>query len=274
MEFIALSILSSTMLLILFRFFPSFGVNAAVAITCNYLVAGFISSFQIPTGASMEFQWWMPVAACMGVLFMLVFVLMAKTTEVTGVAMASLAAKLSMVIPIAFGLIFLHESLPIWGWLGIVAGFLSIVLVAGPVKGGKFTWHIPVLFLGAGAVDLFVNMFSNWVDVESQPLLRTCIFASSFLTGLILNRKDKFTTKNVLGGIILGTVNFGSLYFLMRSLESGPLPSATLFPVNNLGIIGLSSVLAFVIFREKLSPRTWAGLLVGALALVLLMLPG
>ena len=55
-----------------------------------------------------------------------------------------------------------------------------------------------------------------------------------------------------MGGIALGIPNFGSIYFLVLALRSGGMESSTIFPVNNVAIVMISTFLGILLFRERM----------------------
>ena len=75
-------------------------------------------------------------------------------------------------------------------------------------------------------------------------------------------------------GILLGGVNFGSIFFLVRALNyissSGRvIDSSVIFGVNNTGIVALSVLVGFWIFKGRLQPINWMGIALSAVALIL-----
>ena len=82
---------------------------------------------------------------------------------------------------------------------------------------------------------------------------------------IIINKDFSFHLKTILGGIVLGLVNFGSLYFLIKALQLDGWSSATVFTLNNVGIVMLSTLVGKFFFKEQLLPKNWAGI---ALAIV------
>ncbi|MFM7106061.1 MAG: EamA/RhaT family transporter, partial [Flavobacteriales bacterium] len=79
------------------------------------------------------------------------------------------------------------------------------------------------------------------------------------------------STKDLFSGIMLGVVNYGSIYFLVIAYNSGVMEKSTLLPLNNLGVVIVSALGAVIIFTEKLSRPNWMGLALSLLALALLM---
>ncbi len=72
--------------------------------------------------------------------------------------------------------------------------------------------------------------------------------------------------------LFLGLVNFGSIYFLVQALKVTGMDSSVFFPLNNIGIVVLSTALSVLIFKESLSKVNIAGILLSVVALVVLML--
>jgi uncharacterized membrane protein len=76
-------------------------------------------------------------------------------------------------------------------------------------------------------------------------------------------------------GALLGGVNFGSIFFLVKTLnfidpENGAIDSSVVFGINNIGIVALSVILGMLIFQEKLSAVNKTGILICIIATILL----
>ena len=91
----------------------------------------------------------------------------------------------------------------------------------------------------------------------------------ALIFGIFLG-KQKLAFKNVLGGLILGIPNYGSIYFLLKTLNNENWDSSIVFPVNNIGIVCLSVLFALLIFKEKLSKANYLGLTLAILSIVLM----
>ena len=104
MTALLLSILSSTLIFVVFKLFSRFKVNTLQAIVVNYFVAcgtglllydGEIVLQKIP-----EYPWFL-YALALGSLFIGIFNLMAWTTQRSGLSVVSVATKMSVVVPVA-----------------------------------------------------------------------------------------------------------------------------------------------------------------------------
>jgi uncharacterized membrane protein len=58
----------------------------------------------------------------------------------------------------------------------------------------------------------------------------------------------------------------------MKSLESNFLNASTFFPVNNMSIVVLGTVISILAFKEKLSKLNMLGIILSVLAIVLIAL--
>ena len=86
----------------------------------------------------------------------------------------------------------------------------------------------------------------------------------------VRKKKNNFTLKNILAGIILGIPNYFSIYFLFKALNFYSNNSAAVFPLNNVGIVVASTLIAIVAFGEKLSIKNIIGFILAILSIILM----
>ena len=119
-HYLLLSIVCSTLILVIFRHMQSGRATTRHAIIVNYCVAGFCGSVVFDLDSAVLDQAWFWPAIGLGLVFYLVFRLIAITAEINGVAAASIATKMGVVIPVAMGLLFLGESLSLTKFVGLL----------------------------------------------------------------------------------------------------------------------------------------------------------
>ena len=123
----------------------------------------------------------------------------------------------------------------------------------------------------------------NYVNEDETALFSAILFLNAFISGALIaifyrKYNHYFLQVRTWGwGFLLGSVNFGSIYFLVRALHySSPsgkhMDSSVIFGANNISIVALSVLVGLMIFREKLRPVNWAGIVLSALALLLFTL--
>lgn len=282
MIFLLLAILSSTFIFVLFKLFPHFNINTYQAIVINYLTAGVIG-FAINNNDKLlseifSFNW-IYFALFIGILLLLTFLLIKYSTQNIGVSITTVACKMSVVIPILFSIIYDHEKIFFTKILAIVLAILSIFLLVKKDKNNlrkKPQWWIlflPLfLFIGLGLSDTLVKLIQNeYIKPEDSSFFTSSLFSFSFLASVLVGVFQKqffikfLKIQNIIGGILLGLANFGSLFYLLKALNYSGFESSVVFGMVNLGIILLSVMFGLVLFNEKLKKINWAGI---ALALV------
>ena len=225
-----------------------------------------------------------------------------KAIETGPWAYTTVITALSMLIPTLSGVLIWHEQIRALQIIGIL--FMVVCLILSVDAGGDtekrkttFRW---LLFCGAAFLCTgSIGVMQKWhqsSDFKSELNAFLIIaFAISFLysavMALILRMKKEapadvsdmggVPAENkksawgaillpllimVVGGICVSLNNKLNLYL------SGVMPSAVFFPLVNGGGLILTTISAFLLFRERLSLRQWIGLGAGFIAVLLLCL--
>jgi hypothetical protein len=288
MIYILLCILVNTAIILAFRFFPKFNIDSFQAIAANYYVASFLG-FQLSNETFdvhyISHQPWLIHVIILGLLFVSLFYLISVTTIVFGVSVSSVANKMSIVIPVMFAVMVYGDSLTKMQLVGVILAIAAVMMVSFkksfdqasiPIK----QWHylLPiVLFFGCGSIDTLIGFLQKKYTstVSNEYILSTAfLFAAvagtlSFLIMLAL-KKIQAKPKSILVGLLLGIPNFFSMYLVMKSLESGILTSSTFFPVNNMSIVVLGTLISVLVFKETLSKLNTFGIILSVIAIVLI----
>ena len=82
--------------------------------------------------------------------------------------------------------------------------------------------------------------------------------------------KETLRAKSLFGAVTLGVPNFLSFYTLLLALSAFGGNGAFVYPLYNIGVIGLAAVVAAVFFREQLSAINKIGLGLAVLAIGLI----
>lgn len=281
--YLLLSILSSTLIFIVFKLLTKYKVSTLHTITVNYFVAftiGISSYNQTVTVQNTLYSDWFPGAIFLGFLFISIFFVMATTAQKNGVSVASVASKMSVVIPIIFGIYMYNESTGFQKIIGICCALIAVYLAS--VKSNsqinfKKNLLLPVLlFIGSGTIDTTIKYIeTTYVPENGIPIFSASIFGIAAILGVIttLIKKDfGFNLKSLVSGLILGIVNYGSIYFLLKALDNELFESSTLFTVNHVGIMMCSTLIGLLAFKEKLSMKNWLGLGLAVVAITLVTL--
>ncbi|MDT0675910.1 EamA/RhaT family transporter [Zunongwangia sp. F117] len=193
MIYLVLSILSSSIIFVVFKLYNKFGVNTLQAIIINYYIActvgfcGYIENFDVSGIPSKE---WFPGTLTLGALFISVFYLAAITTQKSGLSVVSVATKMSVAIPVFAGIILYNESTGILKLLGILLALAAVYLTSIKTKNRihiqKKNLIFPLLvFLGSGIIDTTINFLENsYVAQADVGLFSSTIFAIAGSIGL------------------------------------------------------------------------------------------
>ncbi len=279
-----LSVLSSSLIFVIFKLFKRYRIDTFQAIVVNYFTA-FIIGFTLYghtwNPACMEQTSWMFYAVVCALLFIGLFLVMAKSAQFNGVASTSIAIKMSMAISLILMIIAYGESVTWLKLVGIALAFIGVYLVSKPSKTEKNTssalWMLVVLFIGGGALDFILNYVHNTQLALLEDSLFSAIgFGLAGTLGLCIliaryvQEKSTFHIKNILAGIILGVPNFFSIYLLLQSYETTGWDDTTVLAITNVSVVLLSSIIGFIAFKESTTKQKIVGLIAAILAISVL----
>lgn len=296
---LGLCILVQSLMFSLFRLFPSFNVRLEDAIVINYLVAASMAIGMAGAGHTLSRldQPSTLAGVGMGLFFLYLFRKIGECTQQMGLGVVAIATKMSMVVPM---LIFiLMDPSDAFSWQKGAAILLAFPAVwyastpsgspddegtsgTGSVKGkvAAASWVLPaIVFLGSGMIDLGFGWFStpehmscdeDRLSFASIPFMMAALIGTS-RWALLPACKPRLDRPTVLGGVILGIINVGSLFFLLSAYEQMPLSRSAIVPMNNLGVVLATALAGMAFFAERPSRRNLLGWFLATTALVLLL---
>ena len=280
---LVLSICCSSLIFVIFKLYDIYKIETLFAIITNYFVACLVGLYfysgEVKPLEIVEQPWFLGTLL-LGLLFIVVFNLMAKTSQTVGVSVASVATKMSLVVPVIFGVLVYKETLGFLKVLGILMALAAVYFAS--IKQRKVAFKrsdliLPVLvFLGSGIIDTSIKYVQEVHIKEHEfPLFSATVFAAAAFVGLVFIIFKAFKTplkisfKNILGGIALGVPNYFSIYYLLRALQNPTLNSASVFTINNVAIVMLSTLLGILLFKEQISAKNWGGIALAILSITL-----
>ncbi len=280
---LALSILCSSLIFVIFKLYTRFRVQTLYAIIFNYMTACIVGLFLSDVSVSLieiPTKKWFYGTLLLGLLFIIIFNLMAKTSQILGVSVASVATKMSLAIPVLLGVILYSEDLGPIKVAGILLALSAVYFTSikhDSMAFNRRSFYLPLLvFLGSGIIDASIQYAEQYLVPEEEfSLFSSTVFASAALFGfgfiLLRSRKTpvKILPRSILGGIALGVPNFFSIYFLLRALQNEALNSASVFTINNVAIVMFSTLLGILLFKEVLGTKNWIGITMAILSILL-----
>ena len=223
---------------------------------------------------------WIPYALALSLLFIAGFWFVGTTVQKFGIGLATLMQKMSLIISVTFMLLIFGESLHPVKILGIALAILSILLYnhnALRSRGKRnVLFLLPLMtWLISGVIEilLFLGQAEGKVGEEYASFV-TMIFLGAGVAGLLVHLPNSGPEKlirkrNILAGIALGIPNFFSMYFLVWVLNLG-WEGSIVFPINNIGVLLFSSLVAMLAFSENIGFVRWIGLFIAAASIALL----
>lgn len=284
------SIILTSYLTLSFKACERYRVNVFQAIVFNYItcvITGSIVNGAFPIHVENMQTPWFKWACVMGLMFVSIFNVVAITAQRIGVAVASVANKLSLIIPVILSVYLYQETVAGWKAIGVALALIAVVLTCyspkrnidgQSVKKSMFIYFLPfILFLSSGLLDALINHVQiTYVTDENNNDYLVSSFFSAATIGTIalliqyLRKKEIFAMRNVISGVLIGIPNYFSIWCLVHFLKQSPWQTSASIPVNNMGIVLFSSVVAWLLFKEKLSKINWVGILLSLLAIYLI----
>lgn len=274
MFYLLLTILTSAAILVLFKVFIKYDIHILQSIVINYVTAstlGFAIQWNSFTVHEIIHQDWLPYAVVIGCIFIMTFQVFAFSSQTAGVAITAISSKISVVIPVFIGaFLYANETLSLMKISGLVLAIISFLLVfsnnANMKINPRFIFLPIILFLGNGLNDSMMTFAQRKFVGFNTMLFISCIFFFSLIIGIIwltikyIAFKQTIHLRNIIAGILLGIFNFLSTYYFFKGVET--VESAIFFPILNTGIVSLSAIIGFFIFKEKLNTINWIGILI------------
>jgi drug/metabolite transporter (DMT)-like permease len=284
------SIVLSSWLTLSFKLVERFGINTFQAIVFNYITCVVTGSFvngAFPISVHSVNESWFGWSLIMGLTFISLFNVIGFTTQKMGVSVASVANKLSLVIPFVFSIYLYKEGPTAFKIIGVIIALASVVLTCWPSSSqeepsGKkalpIYFLLPViLFVGSGLLDTMIkyveNSFLNETNKNAYLITAFAVAASlGFIAMLLMliTGKMKFDKRAIAAGIIIGVPNYFSIWCLVHVLKDYAGNSSAIIPINNMGIVLFSTLAAWFLLKEKLSRLNWLGILLSIAAISLI----
>jgi len=281
MFYLLFSIFTSTAIIVTFRVFEKFKINIPQAITINYLVAscfGFLSEAGNFNFSEIPDQPWFYTSLIVGITLIVAFHLFALSAQYAGVAITAISSRMSVIIPVTLGFLIFGDTATSYKITGILIGLAAFYFIFKkdkPIIKNTGRSLLPIfLFLAVGANDSMMKVAEHYFIIDDFVVFLATAFGVALLLGIIglltnLKKTNKtFAIKNLIAGIILGLLNWYSTLYFLKGLDIFQV--SFFVPVFNVGIVALSAITGYLIFKERLSKQNWIGIAMAILAIILI----
>ncbi len=284
MEFIILSVLLNAFLFVIFKLFDTYKIDTFQAIVVNYyfafIVAYFSSDIRFSISETPSEDWFLG-AIFLGFLFISLFYVLGLTAQKLGMSVVAVAGKMSVVIPVLFGLYVYNESVGVVKIIGVVLALIAVYFTSykeTKIKASRAVLLLPfILFFGSGILDTTLKYVQKMfvADNENSVYLSVIFLVAGALGTLLLiyfliNKRSKLSAKNILAGTFLGVVNYFAMFFLLKALQIKGMDSSTVFTINNVSIVLFSTILGMLFFKEKLSKKNILGVVLAVVSIFMI----
>lgn len=287
MLYLLLSILSSLFILIVFKISGKYNIKVIQPIIINYFVASalgyFISGLSPKEIMEIPTTWIWP-AVLTASLYIFTFFLIGYSTRKAGMALTTIASKMSFVFPMFFSILIdpndnYSNTKLILLILAVVAVLLSVYKKRTKSIDSLFIIFLPfIIFVFMGFADSLVKFAQNsFVKSENESsLFSFVIFSFAALWGIMLiflqkDKKEILSPKVLITGLLLGIFNFGSLYFLINALNDLEFNNSLVFALNNMGVVLFSIIIALSFFKEKVTNLNKVGIALSIITFGIIM---
>lgn len=273
------------MIVVIFKLFDRYSIDRYQAIVFNYLVCvvtGCLNLGEIPFERSMLSASWMPIMVVLGFLFMGGFNLIGRTVTHFGMAITSVAQRMSLGLSATFAIFYYNESYDALKITGILLALSAVVFINIPNKkatdskeeeeslSSKWLILYPISIFFMSALIEILLQYLHAVHQMKPAIESIVLFASAGVVGVLglLFFREKIQFKNIVGGIALGVPNYFSIYFMLNAL--GEMDGSVVYSLCNITIVTGAALLGYLVFKERLSPVNMLGILLSIVAIILI----
>jgi drug/metabolite transporter (DMT)-like permease len=273
-----LTIFCSTTITLLLKFNEEKKGQPIVLLMSNYFVASLICLIVLLITPNTKYSFiTFGFGAALAFMFVFSFFVFTKAVALAGAALASVSARLSVIIPIILSMLLFSEqpnNNQVFGFLLALITIILFYFLLKTISLGKLKLFdyscLLLLLLGIGFNDFCMKAFQHWRSEIEKPFFLFSIFTFAFIYTLTYSfiKQIKVDRSTVIRGAILGIPNVFSSFFLLGALAQ--LPAIIVYPVTNVSIILLTTLGAAIIWKERLNVFGKFALIIGCVAILFL----
>ena len=273
-----LTIVCSTSVALILKYSSVKKGNPIVLLAGNYFVAAVIGVILFITNISATYSFGsLLFGAVLGGLFVFSFFAFSRAIDTAGTALSTTASRLSVFIPVLLSVFIYGEQPEVFHLIGFAFTVVTIILFYLSLRRDKTRRitasdyvYLFALLLGIGIGDFCMKVFQNTLPQTDKNFFVFSIFLFAFLYSfaIVIIKKISIERGTLLSGSFLGIPNVFASIFLLGSLEK--LSAIIVYPTANAGIIILTAISAYLIWKEEISHLAKISILTGIVSIVLL----
>lgn len=279
MGFLIVSIICSVLVSVLLKVARPKGIDLAVAITVNYVVCTLLTLVALkPVIDPAVLSQGVGFFVALGILLPSIFLVMGKAVQSAGIVKSDTAQRLALIIPIISAFVIFGETLTNAKIVALVLVFVAMGCLLYKKTGhatlekNASLWLVGV-FVGYGVIDVLLKQLSKLGGATAGNLIISFGLALVFMTLFLILKKIKPTQISVVGGVVLGLLNFSNIYTYISAHKAMSDTPTLVFAGMNMGVIVLGVLTGLIFFKEKINAINALGIVLalGAIARLYLL---
>ena len=243
----------------------------------NYIVAAVTIAywyFTNPSQSDPVMAAW--CGASMGLCYFIAYFFVIAAIRWVGAASSTAVAVLSILLPIFCGIFIWDENPNAFQIVGIALALISLALISHKenTQTSERPWFTPlvllIFFLLAGFSRLAQEAFKHESTLDQRPTFLFAAFALAAVPSvLLLIYRGKIPSLSEWGcGMVMGLANMLQTHFILKALQQ--FDGFVVFPAVSAGQLIFTCLVATQWLNEKLTVRTYWGIGLASIALILL----
>lgn len=191
-----------------------------------------------------------------------------------GTTISASFSHMGVLVPTVLSIFLFGEYPGRLQWVGVALALAAILILniqgrADKEKANSKIWLVFLLISG-GCADMMSKIFERYGNhrYESHFLFYTFVIALFLSAVWMVYTKEWPSYREVLYGLVMGSFNYLSTMFLLKSVLR--LPAFLVYPVYSVGVILFVNVVNFLFLKERLQKKDCVAMACISAALVLM----
>ncbi|MFR8672754.1 MAG: hypothetical protein ACLVFI_09160 [Christensenellales bacterium] len=209
-----------------------------------------------------------------GCLYLGTLLLQQVNIRKNGTTISASFSHMGVLVPTVLSIFLFGEYPGRLQWVGVALALAAILILniqgrADKEKANSKIWLVFLLISG-GCADMMSKIFERYGNhrYESHFLFYTFVVALFLSAVWIVYTKEWPSYREVLYGLVMGSFNYLSTMFLLKSVLR--LPAFLVYPVYSVGVILFVNVVNFLFLKERLQKKDCVAMACISAALVLM----
>ena len=241
----------------------------AVVLTAPFFLT---QASQLVTSEAME------LGATMGAAYFIAYFFVIYAIRWVGATASTVISVLSLLVPIAVAAWVWAEQPGALQTVGIMIALPALMLIGGQKKESRASeekpWFAPILlavfFVLCGLSRVAQDGFRHRCELDETVTFVFAAFAIAAIPSIVvlIVRRQRISKTECLFGLAMGLSNALQTQFILESLQR--FPGYIVFPVVSAGSVLFTTLIATKTLGEKLTTKSYVGIVLCVVALVLL----